>query len=135
MIRFVHLHAAIALLTGALAGCSGDDEPSSFEYTISYVNGADSQPNFQQASVDLGEDAATLQQKLAFGGGTINAAPQGASRYELEFVDTDGKTAKLIACEINEVVSGQQSFDVPLVLGGSYTVSIFTDGVSCSAVP
>jgi hypothetical protein len=134
MIRFVHLHAAIALLAGAMAGCSGD-EPSSFEYTISYVNGAESQPNFQQASVDLGEDAASLQQKLAFGGGTVKAAPRGASRYEIEIVDTDGKTAKLIACEVDEVASGQQTFDVPLVLGGSYTVSILTDGASCSAAP
>jgi hypothetical protein len=134
MIRFVHLHAAIALLAGAMAGCSGD-EPSSFEYTISYVNGAESQPNFQQASVDLGEDAASLQQKLAFGGGTVKAAPRGPSRYEIEIVDTDGKTAKLIACEVDEVASGQQTFDVPLVLGGSYTVSILTDGASCSAAP
>jgi hypothetical protein len=134
MIRFVHLHAAIALLAGAMAGCSGD-EPSSLDYTISYVNGDQSQPNFQQASVDLDEDAASLRQTLAFGGGTLDAAPREASRYEIKIVDTDGTTAKLITCEVDEVASGQQTFDVPLVLGGSYSVSILTDRASCSAAP
>ena len=134
MIRFVHLHAAIALLAGAMAGCSGD-EPSSVEYTISYVSGDKSQPNFQQVSVDLGEDAASLRQNLAFGGGTLDAAPQGASRYEIKIIDTDGETAEVIACEVDEVASGQQTFEVPLVLGGSYAVSVITDRASCSAAP
>ena len=135
MIRFVHVHAAIALLAGAMAGCSGDEEPSSVDYTISYVSGDKSQPNFQQVFVELGGDAASLRQKLAFGGGTLDAAPQGASRYEIKIIDTDGETAEVIACEVNEVVSGQQTFEVPLVLGGSYAVSVITDRASCSAAP
>lgn len=132
MSRFIHLHTAIALLVGATAGCSGDDDPPSFEYTISYVNGDESRPNFWQALVYLDEDAASLKQKLVLGGGTLDAAPRGASRYEIKIVDTNGKTAKLITCEVDDVVSGQQDFTVPLILGGSYIVSIFLDGVGCA---
>jgi hypothetical protein len=134
MIRFVHVHVAI-VLASAMAGCSGDDAPSSVEYTISYANADERRPNFHQASAELGEHAASLGQKLAFGGGTLDAAPRGASRYEIKIIDTNGETAKLIACEVDDVVNGQQTFEVPLVLGGSYTVSIFMDRASCSAVP
>jgi hypothetical protein len=134
MIRFVPVHVAI-VLASAMAGCSGDDPPSSIEYTISYANDDESHPNFVQQYVELGEDASILRQGLAVGDGAVDAAPRGASRYEIKIIDTDGETAKLIACEVNETANGMQSFDVPLVLGGSYIVSISMDRASCSAVP
>lgn len=127
--------AALALFAGAAVGCAGDDEPSEVQYRISYVKGDETATGIKERTVYLDGREPIEERHLAFGSGTLKAAPRGSDGYGVEIVDADGTRALIITCEVRENEEGTKNFKAQLADGSVYNIWVKFSRASCSGAP